>query len=163
MAQVIPVIALAAIVELRGALSPRNPGIGAAPEADGLPTASHSGHPMLPPASALIIFLVFALTLLAAGETRTLLVIFGFGRNLGAVFMTAKNELVATLVVATNLIFLVPAGQALAALLSRWNAVAAKAKGNTDSVRRQKVKDGLRLGGCLVLLIALYARVIVLA
>jgi hypothetical protein len=162
MAQVIPVIALAAIVELRGVLTPRNPNIGDEPEADGLPTA-RSGHAVLPPASVLLIFLVFALTILAAGETRAFLVIFGFGRNLGAVFMTAKNELVATIVVATNLIFLVPAGQALTALLTRWNAAAAKAPSNRDSVGRQKMKEVLRLGGGLALLIALYARVIILA
>lgn len=167
MAQVIPVVALAAIVEVRAILSPRRQKRTEGTITDGdvddasIRISSRSEAPPLQ--TTILAFLVFALTILSAGEMRALLVVFGFGSNIGAVFMDAKNELLATLIVATNLIFLAPAGQALAVLVARWNASAAEAPGNVDSDRKRRVKNSLRLGALLALLIALYLRVIVLA
>lgn len=107
--------------------------------------------------------LVFALVDLAAGETSALLVIFGLSSNVAAVVLQAKDELILALLLATNVIFLAPAGQALARLVAVWNASAAHAPGSADSERRRRVNGRIRWGTCIALLLALYVRVLVLA
>jgi hypothetical protein len=168
-AQVIPVIALAAVVEVRGILSQHRDGDTDIAESEPGRTATraHSSLGLSTPASTLrtvvLAFLVFALTILSSGETKALLVVFGFGSDLGSTFMHARSELVYTLIVATNLIFLAPAGQALAAILAAWNRSAAEAPGVADSARKGQAKRALRLCVILILLMALYTRVIILA
>ena len=166
-AQVIPVVALAAIVEVREILSARRqagtsagatePNVGSTgPRATTRPETST-------PQDVILAILVFALVDLAAGETSALLVIFGLSSNVAAVVLQAKNELILALLLATNVIFLAPAGQALARLVAVWNASAAEAPGSVDSERRRQVKGRIRWGACIALLLALYVRVLVLA
>jgi hypothetical protein len=169
MAQVIPVVALAAIVEVREILSRRRQAEAGTPAGATEPDVGSTGPRVTTrpeassPSDVVLGFLVFALVILAAGETSALLVIFGFRSDAGAVFLQGRNELISTLILATNVIFLAPAGQAFVTLVAQWNASAAEAPGSVDSERKRRVKGVIRWIACIALLLALYVRVLVLA